>query len=325
MARSDEISIIVQGAINEYTKKSLLSIRKNFFNAQIILSTWEDSNVSGLEYDEVVFSKDPGSEIIDDISRTFNNVNRQIVSTKAGLKIATRKYILKTRSDIIWKSDDILSYFGKYDKEFKPKHFFNRILICNYYTRNPKILPLPFHMSDWVAFGCKEDINLFYNIHLQENDEMRWFKKNEKENERFYTNLLVKYVPEQHICLNFVRKFYDVKCDSFYDASIKNITLTEYILANDFVVLNYDEQLNINFPKYNPNRYLEKFTLISNKQWIELYKEYCMGKNTSSYYLRRLRNKVFYLFFIIRKEILVVLHKLHLKEKIKKILGKIWL
>ena len=158
MLQSRDVSIVVQGVINEYTKECLLSIRKNFPNAQIILSTWVNSEIDDLDYDKVVFSEDPGASIIDDVSGTLNNVNRQIISTKSGLKQAERKYVLKTRTDIIWNDDNILNYFALYDEGYNSKHFHNRVLICNYYTRNPSVLPLPFHISDWIAFGLNEDI-----------------------------------------------------------------------------------------------------------------------------------------------------------------------
>lgn len=320
MIESKDISVIVQGAINEYTEKCLLSIKKNFPNAQIILSTWEGSDVVGLNYDDVIFSEDPGAFVIDDVSCTLNNINRQIVSTKAGLTLAKRKYYLKTRTDIIWGDSKFLKYFGAYDKEVKPVHFKNRVLICNYYTRNPRVLPIPFHTSDWIAFGLAEDINLFYDIDCQAEEEMRWFKTHRKDNFGFYTNLLVKYVPEQYICLNFVKKFYSVNCKCFYDATEENMSLTEEILAKNFVVLDYGCEFGIIFPKYNPNKYFEKSTLICYRYWKELYYEYCLEKKSVFYYLRRVRNKLFSFLFRIRRIVLKILHKLHMKEKLKKIL-----
>ncbi|WP_294378985.1 WavE lipopolysaccharide synthesis family protein [uncultured Clostridium sp.] len=266
-------------------------------------------------------SEDPGALIIDDVSGTFNNINRQIISTKSGLKYATRKYILKTRTDIVWNDSGILKYFELYAKD-KSTHFHNRILVCNYYTRNPRVLPLPFHISDWLAFGINEDINLYYDCNTESLEDMRWFKNRKKKQQRFYTNLLTKYVPEQYICLNFATKFYKIDFSCFYDASKSNIKLTEEILANDFVVLDYKAQININFPKYNPNRYLEKFTLISNKQWNQLYREYCKNENGIDYYFKIIINKLFYLLLILRLKILVVLHRLRLKEKVKRLLER---
>ena len=324
MINSKDISVIVQGGINEYTKKSLISIRKCFPNAQIILSTWNGSNVSGLEYDKVVFSEDPGGIVIDDRSGTINNVNRQIISTKAGIKIATRKYFLKTRTDIFWTNSKIVEYFGVFDIEYKSLHFKNRLLVCNYYTRNPRVLPIPFHISDWIVFGTSQDVILFYeNVECQKIEEMRWFETHPRANRRFYTNLLVRFVPEQHIFMSFLRKYYTLNCNCFYDANEKNIQLTEEVIAKDFVVLDYKKQIEVTFLKYNPNKYLEKFTLISHRYWRKLYREYCGDMPVINKKIRIFANRLLYLVFVIRSKIIGILHQLHIKDKIKRVLEKI--
>ena len=94
MINSNEISVVVQGAIDkENTPKCLKSIRKVFPQAEIILSTWEGANVEGLDYDEVIFNKDPGG-VKDPFVPTFtNNLLRQMVSTKSGVKKAGRKQL----------------------------------------------------------------------------------------------------------------------------------------------------------------------------------------------------------------------------------------
>ena len=78
------MSVVVQGAIDkDYTSKCLASIRKYLPEAEIILSTWEGCDVEGLDYDNLLLNKDPGTS---DLIRKYpfehpNNVNRQIVST----------------------------------------------------------------------------------------------------------------------------------------------------------------------------------------------------------------------------------------------------
>lgn len=321
MIDSKDISVIVQGGVNEYTKKSLLSIRSCFPEAEIILSTWTGSIIDGLEYDNVIFSEDPGAIVIDDESGTVNNVNRQIVSTKAGVKMATRKYYLKTRTDIFWTNNIFLNYFGIYDIKYKALHFKNRLLICNYYTRNPRVLPIPFHISDWIIFGLAEDVKLFYSdIDCQKTEEMRWFELNKKKNYGFYTNLLTRYVPEQYICMSFLKKYYMINCDCFYDATKENIELTERIIANDFVVLDYKKDMGILFPKYNPNKYFEQFTLISHKYWKQIYNEYNTDKNKIYKIKKILRNILCCYILRARKIIIKLLDQLGIKEKIKKVL-----
>ena len=58
------ISVVVQGPILPFqTAICLKSIRKFLPKAEIILSTWEGSNINDLDYDVLVLNKDPGAEI----------------------------------------------------------------------------------------------------------------------------------------------------------------------------------------------------------------------------------------------------------------------
>ena len=62
MIDSKDISVVIQGAIDPIeTKKCISSIKQYLPGAEIILSTWENSNLEGLEYDHLVLSKDPGA------------------------------------------------------------------------------------------------------------------------------------------------------------------------------------------------------------------------------------------------------------------------
>lgn len=56
-------------------------------NSEIVLSTWKNDDVSGLDYDKLVLSEDPGDNSI-------CNINRQIVSRLAWIKLASRKCVL---------------------------------------------------------------------------------------------------------------------------------------------------------------------------------------------------------------------------------------
>ncbi|TXJ44182.1 hypothetical protein EPJ70_08075 [Brachyspira aalborgi] len=54
-----DISVVVQGAIDKgYTPLCLKSIRKYLPESEIILSTWEGSDVENLDYDVLVLNKD---------------------------------------------------------------------------------------------------------------------------------------------------------------------------------------------------------------------------------------------------------------------------
>jgi len=65
MVSAENISFVVQGPVfnkietadqSFSTKDVLTSIRNNFPAAEIILSTWEGTDIRGLDYDKVVYS-----------------------------------------------------------------------------------------------------------------------------------------------------------------------------------------------------------------------------------------------------------------------------
>lgn len=56
-----DISIVIQGAVDKInTPKCVKSLRKYFPGSQIIVSTWEGTNINALDADDFILSKDPG-------------------------------------------------------------------------------------------------------------------------------------------------------------------------------------------------------------------------------------------------------------------------
>ncbi len=116
---SSEISVVVQGPvfgtsadspIKRYTYQSLISIRKYLPDAEVILSTWEGSDINDLPFDILVENEDPGILEVE-INPMIKNTNRQILSTKSGIQKASRNYLLKLRSDTILEGNDFLKYY----------------------------------------------------------------------------------------------------------------------------------------------------------------------------------------------------------------------
>lgn len=314
--RSDNISIVVQGGVSAITVNVLRSLRKVFLTAEIVLSTWENSDLSGLDYDKIVLSPDPGAQMAYEAVGVYNNVNRQLTSSAVGVNAATRPYILKMRTDIFIKSAAFLSYFGKYD-DYAPYIFKNRLLICNYYTRNPRAQGVCVHPSDWLLFGRAEDVKLFYaDFSLQTDEEAVWFKTRRKDS-LIYKGYLSRFTPEQYIFLSFLRRFQEVEIDCYYSSSPELRRLTEELYAKCFVVLDYRAELDIGFSKYDPNRYFEKYLLISHWPWRALYQRYCEDTASFRWTLYLLFSCVARLVYGLRQNIVALLDRLNLKEPLK--------
>ena len=112
MINSNEISVIVQGKTDNYTKECLKSVRKYLPEAEIVLSTWDGDELLDIDslYNILVLNKDPKAVKMDVDKKYDYNLNRQLLSSKTGIDKATRPYILRMRSDSCLSSNRFLKY-----------------------------------------------------------------------------------------------------------------------------------------------------------------------------------------------------------------------
>ncbi|WP_439625421.1 WavE lipopolysaccharide synthesis family protein [Gemmata sp.] len=162
-----EVSVVVQGPVVPIVTASVLdSVRRHLPGAEVILSTWKGSDLTGLTPDVLVENDDPGP--IPTPGKT-NNVNRQIVSTRSGLALATRRYAMKLRSDTRLGGAQFLEWYSRSTmcpRPSEPRVFRERILTCRHFTRNPERSPWLFHPSDIFMFGLREDVTRFWCAEL---------------------------------------------------------------------------------------------------------------------------------------------------------------
>lgn len=294
MIDSKDISVVVQGAISKKeTPKCLKSIRKFLPDAQIILSTWEGSNVEGLDYDVLILNKDPGAVFIGEMagSKLYNNVNRQLLSTKEGLKKAERKYAMKLRSDLILTSNKFLEYFDKFQKRGASYNLFERKLLASavftrysieYIKENRRDL-IPFHISDWWFFGLKSDLDKYFmdTPLVEEPNFTNYFALEENKNKYTpYYFARFKFAPEQYFGYEcFSRNFADIHMEDASSVNDEIMNKYRQCLVNNFIILEY-KQSGIYLNKYTYSR-REKFIgeqyfgLYNMFRYESEYKEFC--------------------------------------------------
>lgn len=304
-----DISVVVQGGIDKVnTPVCLKNIRKYLRGATIILSTWQGTNVHGLDYDEVVFSEDPGSTK-DDYTCLINNMNRQFRSTQNGLQVVKTKYAIKMRSDIILTSSNFLRYFERYPQcNEKYKMFNHRVLFCSYFFKRylgdslSYTNPVPLHMSDWFAFGYTSDVQKIFTIELAKEPEYTNYlliHDEKRPMERVYF-ASYRFPPEQFLLLNCVRKHFDdfPRFDDIRDFSVENIQYADEIVINNFIILN-PHQISLYCGK-NGNDPYKKWTKnelrLPHQLWEGLYRFDVFENNYKKYcdktYKLSLRGKI---------------------------------
>lgn len=244
MLNSEDISVVIQGAINSDIIKTLKSVRKFLPKSEIILSTWENSKVENLSClcDVLLLNKDPNAVVFDISEQKYNNLNRILVSSKNGIEKASRKYVLRLRSDLILKNNNVLTLFDDFEIRnpqcslFKKRIFAYAIFSIKYDVKKNLKQEMLFHISDWCYFGLKEDLQELFDIPLVDEPEFsNYFKNHKKTDKDIFPSRLWKMSPEQYITsMNAKKVFENFEFSNYLDINFKNIEDSENFIINNF-------------------------------------------------------------------------------------------
>lgn len=300
---SKYISVVIQGPVKRERKAVsdvliedvIVSIKKHFPEAEILLSTWENSDISSLDVSKIVLNKDPGS--FKDINFTVRNFNRQLVSTREGIREASRQYVLKTRSDLVFTD----SSMGVIDDEHSQNQLFkNKVTMSNLFVRKITSVPFLFHISDVVQFGTKDDLWDLWNLEVEKEADIA--PLNKLIIWRF-TSTKFRTVPEQALCLGWLKKHnHIVSLESPQEVSKLKVRLYDEILCENFSVINY-KNTGITYPVhfFNSAYPIEK-TIYSADDLLSISKVYSSKYQVKirffkvwfSKYILCFKSKIFY-------------------------------
>jgi len=302
--KSSEISVVVQGAVDkELTPKCLLSIRKYLPEAEIILSTWEGTDVSGLSYDKVLLNKDPGAFPYLRNSLKSNNLNRYLVSSRNGIQKASKKYILKIRSDIVLTGCNFLNWFDEFPRRDKRYSLFeHKVLTSSLYTLEGeldlkegkgKIHSTPYHISDWWHFGFGSDIRLLYSCSIiKDFQNFAQYFTNPNYGIKWMNDRLLRFPSEQYLGVELAKKkFPDLDfpdCLSYQNVDMEQ---SRNFVIDNFIMLDY-KQSGLLLEKCPYKRMQQKFWKISPVVFytmfsFERYKELYYGRRSISLLFKR--------------------------------------
>jgi len=275
---SSEISVVVQGPIvgkgdtwnGLLTQRCLQSVRKFLPKAELILSTWQGADVSGLDYDGLVHSVDPGVCVSQ--APKGQNLNRLIRSTSAGMERATRSFILKIRTDIELTGTGFLTAFAQYSKKGEETFFSSRVVTWAWLTKTRGQSGI-YHLSDMVHFGRREDILSLWQIPLLEKsaDELEDAKKRYDDPRESFLSI-VYAAPEQYLCLSWLNRHRSTSLP-------KHVTSEgrlewERLLASNFVVLDV-EQFSGKWKGGDRLTISAWSETCGFEEWRALYRKYC--------------------------------------------------
>lgn len=268
-----EISVVVQGPVNrEVTPRALQSVRKHLPGSEIILSTWANSDTTGLDFDRLVLSDDPGAFPQLHDPRYFYNVNRQIVSTAAGLRVAARPFAMKLRSDMLLSGRGFLDYFNRYPRRSPDYAVFERRVIC-LTGHDPEQTSSLFMPGDWFNFGLTTDLLRLWDIPLaREPETSRYFQLHPEEN-RLGEVEVNRFNPEQYIWVQCLSSKFAIPFRHNQDFSEEALRIAEIALSNNLIPLS-PRQFNLEAPRHRISWGIWAI-LYSHAKWVRLYRKHC--------------------------------------------------
>ncbi|GHD14307.1 WavE lipopolysaccharide synthesis family protein [Tianweitania populi] len=257
---NEDVTIVLQGGLGGDwdVRYSVRYLREVMPGVKIILSTQKTAAKTLLDetdFDAVILTDDPGVLPPVKLIGAPHNVNRQIMSSAAGLAAVTTPYAIKLRTDAYLSSRKVVDLWSRW-AEANPGPRLKgraRILIMSLFSLNPRFDErLCYHLSDFMQFGRTEDLRDFWsgplmdfgtNTHWERNP----FPPHSIPREREFRS---RYATEQWLTLGYLfgRGPYPIAYHNDIDDGI--LREFEEYLADNFIVA-HPLDVDLHMPKHN--------------------------------------------------------------------------
>lgn len=289
---NDEITVVVQGPVQSLperpqdegiTQRCLASVRTHLPGARIVLSTWPNQELAGLDYDELVINEDPGPNIIGyhpDGTPRKENTNRQIVSSAGGLRRVTTRFAMKLRADNYLTGTGFKQLQQRYPKRCAEYQILReRIVVVNTLARKfYRGRRVAFVLSDFFGFGLAEDVLNLWDLPLLPDFPYDPALEGALQHHGAPdTKLDVDQVLAQRF-INKNRPHRQLDLRNVYDKSGGKVRQSDRFFANNFVVASAEQVglgLSLKFTAGRQAKFSSRATCLQTSEWQLLYRRYC--------------------------------------------------
>jgi len=211
----ENVTFCIQGAVvfdsvgRNLTQNLIESITLHFPNSPIIFSTWESENVDFASGVKLIVSKDPGSGIRFLGSKEKNNINRQIISTRAGLTEVVTELVVKLRSDLIIDNKRLEKIIQNLPKTLNHRLsiFDNYVVVLDRLTFSPeKKDNFTLHVTDMLQAGRTSDVMKMWNIKTMTLEQEVFYQNFTPEELALVGNHLPEFRAEQYFWNQLIEK-----------------------------------------------------------------------------------------------------------------------
>ena len=238
-----DITFVVQGPVSRKagaeTVDTVASIRRLFPRSPIVLSTWEGADCTGIVVDHLINSPDPGPIRYETDGLTMtNNVNRQIVSTRAGLATVQTPYAAKLRSDAEVTGRGFTALAASFPARLEASRVFEqRIVLSKQFTRSPRsFVPMAYHPSDLFQFGLTRDLRSYWDADLLIGDALDQSMLDQPPAVWFRMFDRFRYTTEQYLFLSVLNRMgFTPHLNHYAEIDDRIIADSEQFLFNNFI------------------------------------------------------------------------------------------
>lgn len=232
LVSSREISVLVQGSVDEKTKRCMVSVKRYLPESQVVLSTWEGYDLSHIEYDALCEQPDPGANKM----KCLGNIYREIIGRKTGLQKCDRPYTLIIRSDSEIINLNFVRAFeeklqiGKYEEY---RFLKDRVMMCSAGWTASSL----FFLNDWFFFGRTEDVRDIFDLPVIDESSVGDDEKSFPD----YNS------PHEYLAMKFVKKHIDLSYtyEDFFNNKCKYKDIWEKIIVENFKMLGFYDNYGI--------------------------------------------------------------------------------
>lgn len=278
--KTTDITLVFQGVFRPWVTREYENFARNIAltrralpGTRIVLSSWEGVELPpGLEPDSVVESPDPGGLAplkLDDTKA--NNVNRQLLTTQAGLAAVRTPYAAKLRTDCFLEHAGFLDWYLEQRAVDGGRE---RLLASSFFTLDPALFErLPYHVSDWFHFGPTELLREWWAAPPMSMEDAQYHETHPHApgSSIFERRFRARYAVEQHICMGFAAGR-GYTCPRFLN-DVSDAVLADYrrFLAHETMLLD-PWQIGLRFDKYEwvGNSAFQRLNNLMHLDWLAL-------------------------------------------------------
>lgn len=273
------ITVVMQGDLRPQTPAAIRAVRQALPGCGLVLSTFQGAGVEALRrmVDEIVLSDDPGAMPPTTVGAAggANNINRQIVSSQAGLRCVRTSFAVKLRTDCIIENG---GFIALHTAGSACPGGDRRIVVSTYYTRHPAgICRYQFHVSDWFAFGRTPRLQALWDAPALSAQEATWFERHahRRGSTPIARRFRARFTQEQHVAVALGRKLGYRTPEDLNHAPAQVVADYERFLATEFIVAE-PRLLGLRMPKYEhlDDSLYQRLDNVSFADWLALAKKH---------------------------------------------------